>query len=113
MTNAITNFQIEKTLKNINDEDIDDNFVVAFHSNHMNKFIDHTSMISHKKENIHLWLWTLITLARTGLIGGVYLTLRQKQIFPFSIHLVVMVEKYLLSRMTKKLLKKFILGLIK
>ena len=56
MTNAITNFQIEKTLKNINDEDIDDNFVVAFHSNHMNKFIDHTSMISHKKENIHLWL---------------------------------------------------------
>ena len=56
MTNAITNFQIEKALKNINDEDIDDNFVVAFPSNHMNKFIDPTSMISHKKENIHLWL---------------------------------------------------------
>ena len=56
LANAITNFQIEEAFKNINDEDIDDNFVVGFPSNHMKKFIDHTSMISHQKENIHLWL---------------------------------------------------------
>ena len=56
----------------------------------MNKFIDHASMISQKRENIYLWLQILITLARAGLIGGVYLTLSQQQIFSFSIDLVLM-----------------------
>ena len=56
----------------------------------MNKFIDHASMISQKRENIYLWLQILITLTRAGLIGGVYLTLSQKQIFSFSIDLVLM-----------------------
>ena len=56
----------------------------------MNKFIDHASMISQKRENIYLRLQILITLARAGLIGGVYLTLSQKQIFSFSIDLVLM-----------------------
>ena len=56
----------------------------------MNKFIDHASMISQKRENIYLWLQILITLAKAGLIGGVYLTLSQKQIFSFSIDLVLM-----------------------
>ena len=56
----------------------------------MNKFIDHASIISQKRENIYLWLQILITLARAGLIGGVYLTLSQKQIFSFSIDLVLM-----------------------
>ena len=79
----------------------------------MNKFIDHASMISQKRENIYLWLQILITLARAGLIGGVYLTLSQKQIFSFSIDLVLMAQKILLIRTIKGLLKKFSLGLIK
>ena len=33
----------------MNDDDIYDNFVGVFSSNHMNKFIDHTAMISEKK----------------------------------------------------------------
>ena len=90
MANGITYFQVEEAFKNINDENIDDNFAGAFPSNHMNKFIDHATIISQKKENIHLWLRILITLARAGLIGGVYLTLSQKQIFYFAIHLVLM-----------------------
>ena len=48
MVDGISNFQIEEDFKNINDQDINDNFVGAFLSNHMNKFIDHASMISHK-----------------------------------------------------------------
>ena len=85
MTNGITNH------KNINDDDVNDKFVGAFPSNHMNKFIDHASMISPKKrENIYLWLQMLITIARAGLTGGVYLTLSQKQIFSFSNHLLLM-----------------------
>ena len=53
MAKGISNFQMENALKNINDEDINDNFVGVFPSNHMNKFIDHTAMISGKKrENI-------------------------------------------------------------
>ena len=49
MVDGITNFQIEEAFKNINDNDINDNFVGFFLSNHMNKFINHASMISQKK----------------------------------------------------------------
>ena len=49
MAKGISNFQIESTLKNINDEDINDNVVGVFPSNHMNKFINHIAMISEKK----------------------------------------------------------------
>ena len=45
---GISNFQIENTIKNIGDNDLNDNFVGVFPSNYMNKFIDHTSMISDK-----------------------------------------------------------------
>ena len=50
MVDDISNFQIEEAFKNINDEDVDDNFVGAFPSNHTNKFIDPVSMISQKIE---------------------------------------------------------------
>ena len=46
MSNGISNFQIEEAFKNIRDEDINNNFVGAFPSNYMNKFIDHKMMIS-------------------------------------------------------------------
>ena len=53
MTKRIRNFQIENALKNIKDEDINDNFVGIFPENYMNKFIDRAAMISKKKkENI-------------------------------------------------------------
>ena len=49
MAKGISNFQIENALKNMNDDDIDDNFVGVFPSNHMNQFIDHAAMISERK----------------------------------------------------------------
>ena len=49
MAKGISNFQNENVLKNMNYDDIDDNFVGVFPSNHMNKFIDHAAMISEKK----------------------------------------------------------------
>ena len=49
MSNGISNFQIEHAFKNIEDEDINNNFVDVFPSNYMNKFIDHKMMISEKK----------------------------------------------------------------
>ena len=52
MAKGISTFQIENALKNINEEDINDNFVGVFPSNHVNKFINHAAMISEeKKEN--------------------------------------------------------------
>ena len=41
MNKVISHFQIENALKNMDDEDIDNNFVGVFQSNHMNKFINH------------------------------------------------------------------------
>ena len=49
MSVGISNFQIEEAIKNIWDEDIENNFVGVFPSNHMNKFIDDKLMISEKK----------------------------------------------------------------
>ena len=52
MSEGISNFQFEEAFKNIGDEDIENNFVGVFPSNHMDKFINHKLMISEKKENI-------------------------------------------------------------
>ena len=49
MSKGISNFQIENAIKNIGDEDLTDNFVGIFPSNHMNKFINHAAMISEKQ----------------------------------------------------------------
>ena len=48
MAKGISNFQID-ALKNMNNDDIDDNFVGVFPSNHVNQFIDHAAMISERK----------------------------------------------------------------
>ena len=52
MSKGITKFQIETALKNINDKDLDENFVGVFPANEMNRFIDYKLMISEKKANI-------------------------------------------------------------
>ena len=49
MSNRIGNLQIENAIRNIGDEDLDDNFVGVFPSNHMNKFINHAAKTSEKK----------------------------------------------------------------
>ena len=49
MSNGISNFQIEKTFKNINDPDVNNNFIGVFPANHMNKFVDYKAMIAEKK----------------------------------------------------------------
>ena len=49
MSKGISNVQIENAIKNIEDEDLNDNFVGVFPSNHMNKFINHASIISEKQ----------------------------------------------------------------
>ena len=48
MRRGISNFQIENAIKNIQDQDLDDNFMGVFPSNHMNKFISHAAEISEK-----------------------------------------------------------------
>ena len=50
MTKGISNLQIEKAFKELNDQDIDENFVGVFPANRMNKFIDYKTMISEKKK---------------------------------------------------------------
>ena len=49
MSKGISNFQIENAIDNIGDEDLNNNFVGLFRSNRMNKFINHSAMMSSKK----------------------------------------------------------------
>ena len=55
MSKGISNPQIENALKNMEDEDINNNFVGVFPSNYMNKFINHAAMISGKKWKISIY----------------------------------------------------------
>ena len=52
MIDGISNFQIEEAFRNINDNDINDNFVGAFPLNHMDEFIDHAFMIPPPKRKL-------------------------------------------------------------
>ena len=82
MSKRISNFQIENALKNMNNEDIHDNFVGVFPSNHVNKFFYHAVMIFEKKwENIPLLLQIRTVLKRGRLTGGVYLISSQNRHF--------------------------------
>ena len=49
MSKGISNFQIEKAFKNINDPDVNNNFVGVFPANHMKKFVDYKAVIAGKK----------------------------------------------------------------
>ena len=64
MSKGISNFQIENGIKRIMDEDLDNNFVVVFPSNQMNKFINHVVMTSEKKASIPSLLLTLTAVKK-------------------------------------------------
>ena len=49
MSKGISNIQIEKAFRDLDDEDINDSFVGVFSVNHMNRFIDYKTMILEKK----------------------------------------------------------------
>ena len=49
MVKVIINFKIKKVFKEMQDEDMKNNFVRGFPLNFMNKFINHTATISEKK----------------------------------------------------------------
>ena len=49
MSKGISHSQIENALKNMEDEDINNNFVGIFLSNYMNEFINCAALISGKK----------------------------------------------------------------
>ena len=70
---GISNFQIEKTFKNIGDDDLNDTFVGGFPSNYISKFVDHDSMISDKGKYLVLQIWT--TAKNQAFTGGMYWTL--------------------------------------
>ena len=113
MSKEISNSQIENALKNMEDEDINNNFVSVFPSNHMNKFINHAAMISGKKGNVYLSFQILTALARVAHTGGAYSILNLKLTSSFSILVVSMVCNILSSKMIRKLLKKPCSGLKK
>ena len=62
-------------------EDINDNFVGVFPSNHMNKFIDHAVMISEKKVKCPFVIPNTDSSEKGELTVGVYLISSQKQTF--------------------------------
>ena len=81
MAKGTSKFQIENTLKNMSVDDIDDNFVGVFPSNHMKKFIDHAAMISEKKEKYPFVIANTDSSEKGGHTGAAYLILSQNRTF--------------------------------
>ena len=50
MAKGTSNFQIEKALKDIDDPDINHNFVGVIPANQMDRFIEYKTMISEKRQ---------------------------------------------------------------
>ena len=59
MSKGISNLQIEKAFKELNDQDMDENFVGVFQANHMNRLIDYKMMISQKKKKKGKYLFII------------------------------------------------------
>ena len=59
MSKGISNLQIEKAFKELNDQDIDENFVGVFQANHMTRFIDYKIIISQKKKKKGKYLFII------------------------------------------------------
>ena len=49
MNKGISYFQMKKAFRDIDDPDINGNFMAVFPANHINRFIDYKSMISEEK----------------------------------------------------------------
>ena len=101
MSKEISNSQIENALKNMEDEDINNNFVSVFPSNHMNKFINHAAMISGKKGKC---LFIIPNTDSSGKSGTHWWSI---------LDIESMVCNILSSKMIRKLLKKPCSGLKK
>ena len=65
MSEGISNFQTESTIKNLNDEDIMKNFVGVFPANRMNKFINF-KVISEKTGKYPFFIANTDSLDKNG-----------------------------------------------
>ena len=78
MSKGISNVQIENVIENIEDDDLNDNFVGVFPSNYINKFIYHSAMISSKKGKYPFVIAITEAVKKVRHTGGAYLILNQK-----------------------------------
>ena len=83
MSEGISNFHTEEALRNINNPNINDNFVGAFPANHTNKFIDYKSMLSEKKGKLPFLIANTDSCDKKIRTGRAYWTLNQKQTYFF------------------------------
>ena len=68
VSKGISNFQIGKAIKNIEDEDLNDHFVGVFPSYYKNRFVNHAAMIFEKKGKYPF----VITNTDSGENGGTH-----------------------------------------
>ena len=85
---GISNFQTEDATKRIGDEDLLNNFVDVFPSNHMNKFINHLEMIKEKKGKHPFFIANTDDSSEKGTHWWSILSIEPKNELFFSILLV-------------------------
>ena len=83
MLKGISTFQIESPIKNLNNNNINENFVGVVPSNHMNIFIDYKSLISFKKGNYPFLIANTDSAEKNGTHGWSILYIEPKTVFFF------------------------------
>ena len=66
MSKGVGDFQTENAIRNIEDDDLNDNFVGVFPSNYINKFINYSTMISSKKSKYPFVIANIDSAERDG-----------------------------------------------
>ena len=110
MVDGISDFRIEKAFKNINDEDIDNNFVGGFPSNKINKFIDHASMISQKKGKYPFVIANTDSSSNGGTHWWSILDIKPKTLILFFNSFGVDELKNFIIQDNKKVIEKILFG---
>ena len=90
MSSGSSNFNTEKKIENIGDDDIKNNFVGVFPWNKMNKFIDHKLMISERKGKYPFIIANTDSSSKSGTHWWSILNIEPKSHIFFSIVLVFM-----------------------
>ena len=102
MNKGISYFQMKKAFRDIDDPDINGNFMTVFPANHINRFIDYKSMISEEKSKYLFIIADNHSSDKNDKHWWSILDFEPKTDLIFFIRLVLMASKALSNRTIKK-----------
>ena len=110
MSKGISNVLIENAIENVGDKDLNDNFVSVFPSNCMNKFINHSAMISSKEGKYPFLIANTDSSEKDGTHWGSILDIEPKTDTFFFDSFGIDSMKHFIAQDDRKIIEKILFG---